>query len=136
MYRLNSEKMFYDVAEGIGVIIDFTTGYYYAFNAPGTAAFDRINAGGDPEKILSSMLETKGCPEDIEESMRGFVKKLLEKEILLESPESFADVEPFPETAFSEGKKPVVDEFADVQDLILADPIHDVDPNQGWPVLK
>jgi len=28
-----------------------------------------------------------------------------------------------------------LDEFAEVQDLIMADPVHEVDVEMGWPVL-
>lgn len=136
MYKLNSEKMFYDVAEGMGVVIDFTTGCLYNFNELGTAIFDRINVGGDTDNILEMIKKTSGCPEDIEETYQEFINTLIEKQILIETPGDCSDVETFTERDFAESKKPVVEEFNDVQDLILADPIHDVDPNTGWPALK
>ena len=40
-----------------------------------------------------------------------------------------------PESAFADGFELTLDEFAEVQDLLLADPVHDVDVDQGWPVL-
>ena len=37
---------------------------------------------------------------------------------------------------FIDGFTLVLDEFSEVQDLILADPVHDVDVEKGWPVFK
>ena len=39
-------------------------------------------------------------------------------------------------SAFAEGFDLTLDEFSEVQDLLLADPVHDVDVEEGWPVLK
>ena len=39
-------------------------------------------------------------------------------------------------SALTDGFQLTVDEFAEVQDLILADPVHDGDVEQGWPILN
>ena len=31
---------------------------------------------------------------------------------------------------------PVLETYTDMQDLLTLDPIHDVDPQQGWPIQK
>ena len=38
--------------------------------------------------------------------------------------------------ALEDGFELHVDAFAEAADLILADPIHDVDEGMGWPVMK
>ena len=135
MYKLNDEKMFYDVADGVAVIIDFTTGIYYGFNSFGTAVIDCLMAGADEEKIASALSGKPGCPADIRKTVDDFAKKLKEKEILLTAEGTPAEAE-VNEELLKEGFVPEFDEFSEVQDLIMADPIHEVDAEQGWPTVK
>ena len=57
------------------------------------------------------------------------------KEILLEADGEGTEAS-FNAAAFEEGFDFTLDEFAEVQDLLLADPVHEVDVEQGWPILK
>ena len=64
------------------------------------------------------------------------VAQLLEKEILVkEDGEGDGEIEIAPAAA-ADGFELLLNEFAEVQDLLLADPVHDVDVDQGWPILK
>ena len=62
MYKLNEEKMFYDVADGIAVIIDFTTGVYYGMDALSSAVFDALMAGASDESVVNALKQLPGCP--------------------------------------------------------------------------
>ena len=42
----------------------------------------------------------------------------------------------FGKEALMDGFLLEVSEYAEAQDLILADPIHDVDVDMGWPIMK
>ena len=65
----------------------------------------------------------------------AFVQALLEKEIITagETTGAACVIDP---AALADGFVLTVDEFTEVQDLILADPVHDVDVEQGWPILE
>ena len=135
MYKLNEEAMFYDMAEGQAIVINFTTGMYYGTSSLGSAVLDSLLGGTDPEEICKAIQALPGCPEDIQSQLDAFIGQLLEKEIIIPAEGTGAacaiDV-----SALSDGFKLTVDEFAEVQDLILADPVHDVDVEQGWPILN
>lgn len=137
MYKLNEEKMFYDIADGQAVVINFVTGMYYGTSMLGSAVLDRLVRGNAPERIQDAVKALPGCPEDFGSQMKEFIRQLLEKEILLPGGETMpGGDEAIGEGALEDGFLLNLDEFSEIQDLILADPIHDVDVEQGWPVFK
>lgn len=135
MYKLNEEKMFHDVADDVAVVINLTTGVYFGFNAFGTAVLNSLLDGAGAEQIAAAARKFDGCPENIDTLVSDFIDTLVEKEVLIKADDSFRDAE-IGKDAVKEGFTPEVEEFSEVQDLILADPIHEVDEQQGWPVLK
>lgn len=135
MYKLNEEKMFYDMAEGQAIVINFTSGVYYGTSLLGSAVLDALLAGASVEAVVSALKELPGCPEDIAASVDTFIQALLEKEILIAAEAAGAGCA-IDAAMAAEGFALTVDEFSEVQDLILADPVHDVDVEQGWPILE
>lgn len=135
MYKLNEEKMFYDMAEGQAIVINFTSGMYYGTSSLGSAVLDALLAGASVADVLKALQTLPGCPADMEEKLNAFVQALLEKEILVPG-ESTGAACAIDASSLADGFVLTVDEFAEVQDLILADPVHDVDVEQGWPILS
>lgn len=135
MYKLNEEKMFFDIADGQAVVINFTTGMYYGTGTLGSAILENLVKGAEETSVLEAVKKQSGCPAEIEETFQEFLNRLLEKEILVKAEGTGTEASLSPE-AFSDGFSLSVDEFAEVQDLLLADPVHEVDVEQGWPILK
>ena len=135
MFKLNEEKMFYDMAEGQAIVINFTTGMYYGTSSLGSAVLDSLLAGASAEAVCKAIQTLPGCPADIQEQLNAFIGQLLGKEIIVHSESTGADCA-IDASALTDGFVLTVDEFAEVQDLILADPVHDVDVEQGWPILN
>ncbi len=136
MYQLNSTKMFYDMADDQAIVINHMTGMYYGFNALGSYVIDQLVAGGDPEEVKKELLACEGCPTDIGSQVEAFLAELVSLEILVPAERVAAAVAPVPAVALEDGFELHVDAFAEAADLILADPIHDVDEGMGWPVMK
>ncbi len=136
MYKLNEEKMFFDVADGQAIVINFVTGMYYGTTALGSVILERILKGNDVSKIAGAVKKLDGCPADIESKINEFVEKLKEKEIIVDGETTDGGDEEISKEVSAEGFELNLDEFAEVQDLILADPVHDVDVEEGWPILK
>lgn len=136
MYQLNSAKMFYDMADNQAIVINHMTGMYYGFNALGSYVIDQLIAGGEPEEVKRALLACEGCPADINTQVEAFVSELASLEILVPAERASAVVAPVPAVALEDGFELHVEAFAEAADLILADPIHDVDEGMGWPVMK
>ncbi len=135
MYQLNEEKMFYDMDEGQAIVINFTTGMYYGTSSLGSAVLDALLAGASVEEICRAVHLLPGCPDDIQEQLHGFIGQLLEKEIIVPIEGTGTGCE-IGADCLQDGFRLTVDEFAEVQELILADPVHDVDVDLGWPILN
>ena len=140
-YQLNSAKMFYDMADGQAIVINFDTGMYFGMSSLGSAVLDAAVNGASAGEILAALAKLENCPGDMESRLEKFLCALTEKEIIKEAGQAGeADVSggslAFPEGALEEGFALTVNEYAEAQDLILADPVHDVDVNMGWPIMK
>ena len=116
-------------------MINFTTGMYYGTSSLGSAVLDALLAGAAAETVCKAIQTLPGCPEDMEAQLNTFIDQLLEKEIIVPA-ESTGAACTIDASSLADGFQLTVDEFAEVQDLILADPVHDVDVEQGWPILN
>ncbi|MBR3396442.1 MAG: hypothetical protein IKG70_01150 [Lachnospiraceae bacterium] len=135
MYKLNEEKMFFDIADGQAVVINFVTGMYYGTSTLGSAVLEALVKGAEPALIAEEIRKADGCPADFEEQLKIFTDTLVEKEIIIPA-EGNGEPASIDAAAYSDGFELTVDEFAEVQDLLLADPVHDVNVEQGWPIMK
>lgn len=136
MYKLNEEKMFYDYADGQAVVINYQTGMYYGMGLLASAILDRIIAGKNVDDIITAVKILPQCPPDIEERVYSFVKELQDTEVIVNGPSVPGGAEPFPKEVVEDGFELKLDMFAEMADLLLADPVHDVDMQAGWPKLK
>ena len=136
MYKLNEEKMFYDYADGQAIVINYQTGMYYGMSLLSSAILDRIVAGMDIEEIITAVKVLPQCPTDIAERVYIFVKELQDAEIIISGPTVSGGAEPLANDVAEDGFDLQLDMFAEMSDLLRADPVHDVDMNEGWPKLK
>ena len=136
MYKLNEEKMFYDFADGQAVVINYQTGMYYGMGLLASAILDRIVAGKSVDEIIKAVKALPQCPPDMADRVNDFVKELQEKEIIISGPAVPGGAEPLASEVTEDGFDLKLDMFAEMADLLLADPVHDVDMKEGWPKLK
>lgn len=136
MYKLNDERMFFDMSEDQAIVIDSASGTYYAMNMLASFVFDYLTKGADIEALAAAIRKLPDCPEDIQPRLEGFVARLLAHEILVAEANEFEGTIEAAPLWFMEGTEFVLDSYQDMADLILADPVHDVDAEFGWPTLK
>lgn len=137
MYKLNEEKMFFDMSEDQAIVIDSTSGTYFAMNMLASHTLDYLVKGADLQALTDALKQLAGCPDDIHTRLESFVAQLLAAEILVADNDiSFDGVIEAAPVWFMEGTDFSLERYQDMTDLILADPVHDVDVEFGWPVLK
>lgn len=132
-YQLNESKMFADISEGMAIIINSITGAYYGMNGLGTEIIQSVLNGSSDEEILAALASIPGAPENVAELYKTFIDKVLAFEIMVPA----ADGQPCPATidpatAAADAFEPDCNEYKDVQELLFADPIHEVDAEEGW----
>lgn len=130
-YVLNEDKMFADITDGIAIVINSETGIYYGMNELGTAVFENLINGASVEKILAALKALPNVPADIENRLNAFIEAIVAKELVVAGAASDKDVQIAAETA-AEGFDINVSEYNDAQELLLADPIHEVKEDTGW----
>ena len=132
-YKLNEEAVFSDVTDGIAVIINSQTGVYYGMNAFATNIYENIIDGVNVDKILAAIKQMPNVPENFEANFKKFIEEMVEKEILIQTEDSSAEQPTLDEKLAQEGKYDLIfQEFVDAQELLLADPIHEVKEEVGW----
>ena len=137
MYKLNESKMFADVTNNVAIIINSETGIYYAINNCGSIIFQAIIDGCSMQSIVDKLKSVKNSPIDIEQKLKLFVDDLLQKEIIIEGEQSSKIPNLDEEVIKKDNFEMKVSEYADAQEMLLADPIHDVDEEEGWqPIIN
>ena len=72
-------------------------------------------------------------PEGFEAVLESFITSLVEYEIMVPCSEASSKPSRIDlEVAKGDGFIPVCTEYQDVQELLFADPIHEVDVDEGW----
>jgi hypothetical protein len=130
-YKLNEEKMFCDIADGVAVIINSETGIYYGMNGFGTNVFENIINQVSMEDILAELKKIE-APADMEKKLKSFINELIKKELVITDKAGKSKVKLDKKIAATDKFILEVTEYSDAQELLLADPIHDIKDETGW----
>ena len=79
-YKLNEEKVFSDVSDGIAILINMENGVYYGLNQFTTNIYENIVDGVDTEDLLATLSKVKGYNDDIKNKYLEFLNELIIKE--------------------------------------------------------
>jgi hypothetical protein len=137
-YKVNAPDVAWEAFDGEVVIINLQSGHY--FSARGTAAliWRALMSGASRPEVDALMDSTfDASPSDMRAPVHAFLSDLVERTLIVPLREGHAaSPNPSPELSPATSKvpfsPPVLDTYADMQDILLLDPIHEVD-DQGWP---
>lgn len=130
-YKLNENKIFADIADGIAILINIDTGIYYGMNKLGTLVYENLMQGVSSESISEKLIS---WDKNAENGFNEYLKFVDEHEIMLKisGTENNAEVSIDENIAQNDGFIPTIAEYKDAQELLLADPIHEVKEEEGW----
>ena len=131
-YQLNQEKMFADITDGIAIIINSETGIYYGMNTFATNVYENIIAGASIENIKAEIDKISNLPIDFDNNFKMFVDAMIEKEILIKTNDNNTQASIDENLAKEDSYILELKEYNDAQELLLADPIHEVKEETGW----
>jgi vesicle coat complex subunit len=132
MYKVNTKKMFVDIAADFAIIINSATGTCYGISYFGTTVFQNLIKGTAVSEILLALKAIPDVPADIEQRLTAFLKELKEKEIIIEGDTIKNEVNIKAELATTDNFTFKLMEYTDAQKMLSADPIHDVEEDLGW----
>ena len=128
-YAINAPDVVAEDFDGEMVILNLATGYYFSLRGIAGPIWSSLLAGHTPESILASIRAAR--PELLDES-QGFLERLVELD-LVRPQASNGDRATSPIDAAWSADGPRLEVFDDLAELIVADPIHEVDEQAGWP---
>jgi hypothetical protein len=133
-YRLNTPLVALQEIEGEAILINFDTGCYFSANRPGAALFELARSGASTAALIRGLANRRGVSEaEVETAVRAFLAAA-QAEGLLVPFEANGDHAPHANgTGPLAAEAPRFEKFDDLQDLLMLDPIHDVD-QVGWPM--
>jgi len=132
-FKLAEVSVVTEVIDGEAIIVDMRNGCYFSTDGLGARLWQAAIAGVSRETMLAAVAQTYPTVADGAEAAGAFLDKLVEHDLLRVSEAATAEtaLEGFP-TAYA---APSLEQHSDMQDLIMLDPIHDVD-TMGWPTRR
>jgi uncharacterized protein YggL (DUF469 family) len=134
-YRVNAPKVLYEAFEDETVLINLDSGNYYSFSGSGALIWDCIVRGDSVGSVIENLQERFGARDGIAPTVDDFVRQLVEENLIVGgSSGAGKDVEAGRAKILTPAQfeRPALQKYTDMQDLLLLDPIHEVD-EMGWP---
>jgi hypothetical protein len=145
-YCVNEPRVAHQTLDNETIIIDFETGIYYSARSEAVLIWKAICEGYSLE-IISEFIATHSMNESqmIFEQVKEFVSFLLDRKLIFEvmngqNSSELSSTIPYsfftnPEVLAKGFSQPVLEIHSDMQELLLLDPVHDIN-GKGWPNKK
>jgi len=143
MYRINSPKVIHETIDGETVMVNLDSGNYYSLDGVGAEVWALIERGVPEGEIVEDIVHRyAGDRNDMVKAVHRFMDELQREGLIsvFES-EEFKDARAGEKIGAQSAEEtlifetPVLHSYTDMQDVLLLDPIHDVDET-GWPSPK
>ncbi|HKX13184.1 MAG TPA: PqqD family protein [bacterium] len=137
VYRV-SPRISSEAIDGEVMILDLETGHYYNLCPTGALIWAFLENGARAVDIVEGLLaHFEGEPEQVGRSVEKLLAEFKKDRLIAAVPDAPAREappihSPVPRKPFAE---PVLNKFTDLKELLLVDPIHEVD-HAGWPRAK
>jgi hypothetical protein len=138
-FRVNTPTVTHETIDGEAVIINLDSGNYYSLVEAGSFIWGLIDQGASASELQNRLQQTyNGDASDIDRSVQELLSQLQQENLIVPVDGAAEAVEPTQTTPSSNGHEkpkfsaPSLNKYSDMQELLLLDPIHDVD-DAGWP---
>lgn len=143
--KINVPKIVHETIDGETVILNLEKGNYYSLVGIGADIWgfmeNDATMGSVIEKISNNYQGERG---DIDIAINKFVSELMQEGLVIldndNNPENEESSRVQVQTGLKENKPtfeaPKLNKYTDMQDLLLLDPIHEVDEKKGWPTIN
>jgi hypothetical protein len=144
LFRINSSKIVHETIDGEVIIINFENGSYYSLNAAGKDIWNCLEKNFNLSRITVEITARyKGNNEEIKKDLNQFLVELEKEELIIldkEMKDNGPEISPNKleineEREKLKYEKPELRKYTDMKEMLLLDPIHEVDET-GWPSAK
>lgn len=135
-YHIHTPRVVHETIDDETIVIDFDTGAYYSLRATANDIWRLLENASAGQIVEALRQRYTGDPAHIESSVHAFLEQLAQAELVVETDGGTSLALPTPVAQASEiFTPPILEVYTDMQELLLLDPIHEVDA-QGWPARK
>jgi len=124
-------QVVHQTVEEEAILIHMGTGSYYSLLGAASASWEMLTGGCSSAELAARLREVcSGCPAGLDQEVAAFLEELQRENLVVEGEGTGA----FPTPSSIVYSPLTAQKFTDMQDLLLADPIHEVG-EAGWPLL-
>ena len=141
-FKINQPHVVAENFDDEVIAINLDTGRYYSIGQSGATVWTLVSSGATFSEVMAEVRARYiGEPTVMEQAVQQFVAELQRVQLIVTQSNGSGSIPPcFSEQASTPPEKisfdpPILSEYSDMQDLLLLDPIHDVD-DTGWPKQK
>jgi Coenzyme PQQ synthesis protein D (PqqD) len=135
-YTINAPDVIAEMIDGEAILVHLATGSYYSLEGSGADVWAGLMNGRSPHALSEELAEVYLTePGEIEAAILRLVADLRTEQIIVEAHDGAPILSTAAPTAASERRAfiaPALKKFTDMQEIILLDPVHEVD-QRGWP---
>lgn len=132
-FRLNEPDVTFESFEGEILLINLANGNYYSLRGSAPVVWPWLIQGHTVEKIAATVATLCAQPvATIQREVQAFVDQLLQAKLITPRAEAPVDAIDATGATIATYAAPSVEAYNDMQDLLMLDPIHEVDVT-GWP---
>jgi len=136
-FRLNDQRVMFEVFDEEVLVLNIEAGIYYSLSGASAEIWQWLVGGADAEAVKQAVrARYAGDAAAIDSAVTRLIDKLAAEELVISDdrdapafaiPDAAGERQPFVE--------PAIEIYNDLQDLLLLDPVHDVD-ERGWPIAR
>ncbi|MBL1209353.1 PqqD family protein [Geminocystis sp. GBBB08] len=133
-YSINCPRIIYENVNNEIIIIDTLTGSYFSLKETGSQIWYLIAKNNNNNEIVQYLFQNREADiNQILKDVKFFLQDLLDNNLIipLKKPDANSENQELLESKILY-VTPKLNKFTDMQDLLLIDPIHDVN-EEGWP---
>lgn len=138
-YRVNSPNVIHEIIDGEAVLVNMENGSYYSIDSVGAVVWDYIEKGFSSSQIVDAISDQyAGEQEDIATGIEKLIDDLQAERLIVVGEPTTANNNAVATSQSNQVQTkpkfvpPILHKYTDMEDLLLLDPIHDVDET-GWP---
>lgn len=136
-YRLNEPDSSSEIFDEEVLAINLASGHYHSLRGTGVPVWKWLTEGRSDEVIKGALRAIYPAADaEVEADVTTLIAGLLSCGLIVETTAPDREEDPVQiSPAPGPYEAPVFESHSDMQDLLLIDPIHDVDVQVGWPLL-
>lgn len=143
-FRVNRPEVISETIDGETVVVDFESGNYYSLDQTGAVIWGLLDDSATVGEIVETLAHQYTTSSETIVSAVAELLAQLEREGLIvpdDGQRPRGERKSLPPEAAAAGSSgrpfeaPVLHKYTDMQELLLLDPIHEVD-DAGWPVVR